>query len=280
MTVFKVGDIVGRRSYQTDVFFRIIRIQGQQALLRGIDVRLEADAPLEDLVLLSEEEVRRRRLEFIKHHHEHLRQILVRQVGNGANGQEEDFFQLPGRVLHLDGDQEYLKLCLNSYQQLKITSYGFMVPEMEQPKRVTELLVKYQPDILVLTGHDGLLKKNSDWQNLDSYRNSRYFIEAVKAARAWQPDKDTLVIFAGACQSYYEALVQAGANYASAPQRILIHAFDPVLVVERVAFSPFQATVPVEEVIKATISGVAGIGGLETRGKLRKGKPKTKNFFQ
>ncbi|GAW32866.1 sporulation peptidase YabG [Carboxydocella sp. JDF658] len=278
VTAFKIGDIVARRSYQADVFFRIVRIRGNHALLRGIDVRLEADAPLDDLVLLSDEEVRRRRLEFIKHHHEHLRQILVRQAASGQ--EEQDFFELPGRVLHLDGDQEYLNLCLNSYQQLKINCWGFMVPEMEQPQRVTELLAKYQPDILVLTGHDGLLKKNSDWKNLDSYRNSRYFIEAVKAARSWQQDKDALVIFAGACQSYYEALLQAGANYASAPQRILIHAFDPVLVVERVAYSPFQMTVPVEEVIKATISGVAGIGGLETRGKLRKGKPKTKNFFQ
>lgn len=34
-----------------------------------------------------------------------------------------------------------------------------------------------------------------------------------------------LVIFAGACQSYFEAIISAGANFASSPARILIDFF-------------------------------------------------------
>ncbi len=33
---------------------------------------------------------------------------------------------------------------------------------------------------------------------------------------------DELVIFAGACQSHYEEIIKAGANFASSPHRILM----------------------------------------------------------
>lgn len=46
-----------------------------------------------------------------------------------------------------------------------------------------------------------------------------------------------MVIFAGACQSYYEGLILAGANFASSPARILIDFIDPLIVAERVAIT-------------------------------------------
>ena len=49
-------DIVGRRSYNCDILFRVIDIQeinGQKfAILYGEDFRLVADAPYEDLVVV------------------------------------------------------------------------------------------------------------------------------------------------------------------------------------------------------------------------------------
>ena len=47
----------------------------------------------------------------------------------------------------------------------------------------------------------------------------------MKEARKFEKDLDSLVIFAGACQSMM-MLIEAGANYASAPYRVLIHALD------------------------------------------------------
>ena len=38
-------------------------------------------------------------------------------------------------------------------------------------------------------------------------------------------NKNKLAIFAGACQSYYEEIMNAGANFASSPGRIFIDFF-------------------------------------------------------
>ena len=66
-------------------------------------------------------------------------------------------------------------------------------------------------------------------RNSQDYLHSLDFVEAIKKAREYQPDKDALVIFAGACQSYYELLVASGANFASSPSRKNIHALDLLL---------------------------------------------------
>jgi spore coat assembly protein len=118
-------------------------------------------------------------------------------------------------------------------------------------------------------------KGESDYTNINSYRSSRFFVEAVKNARDYEPSLDDLVIFAGACQSFYEALIEAGANFASSPHRVLIHALDPVFICEKVAFASINKVLSIQEAISNTITGIKGIGGLETRGKYRQGFPKS-----
>src|SRR5699024_11774525 len=53
----QVGDLVERKSYNYDLLFRIIEIReenGEQyAVLHGEDIRLIADAPLHDLVVID-----------------------------------------------------------------------------------------------------------------------------------------------------------------------------------------------------------------------------------
>ena len=79
-------------------------------------------------------------------------------------------------------------------------------------------LIFKDPEILVLTGHDAFVKRRNDIYNIDNYKNSKYFVQSVIEARKYEHNLDNLVIFAGACQSYYEALISAGANFASAPK--------------------------------------------------------------
>ena len=110
---------------------------------------------------------------------------------------------------------------------------------------------------------------------MNNYRNSMNFIKTVKEARKWEKNKDDLVIFAGACQSNYEQIIKAGANYASSPARIMIHALDPVFVVEKIACSRIDTVVPIEEVIEQTVTGLKGVGGSETKGKFRWAMPKS-----
>jgi len=45
-----IGDFVVRKSYNADVIFKIVAVEGGNALLRGVCLRIMADAPIEDLV--------------------------------------------------------------------------------------------------------------------------------------------------------------------------------------------------------------------------------------
>ena len=45
----EVGNLVTRYKYNHDVVFKILSIKNETAYLKGVNVRLYADAPLEDL---------------------------------------------------------------------------------------------------------------------------------------------------------------------------------------------------------------------------------------
>ena len=70
MREIKKGDILSRNSYRNDIMFYVKRIlkvsDGRKiAILKGIDVRVEADAPVEDLQIISKEEQIRREKELV-----------------------------------------------------------------------------------------------------------------------------------------------------------------------------------------------------------------------
>jgi len=72
----------------------------------------------------------------------------------------------------------------------------------------------------------------------------------------------------------FKKIIEAGANFASSPYRVLIHALDPVMVCEKIAFTSINQVISPQDVISKTITGVKGIGGIETRGKYRDGFPR------
>lgn len=275
--MFKVGDIVARRSHKQDLYFRIeqiLSVGGERvALLKGINLRLIADAPLQDLISKNPAEVTYYQMEDYQGIYNKLK-IVVNQR-KAVQDVQDEFYEIPGRVLHLDGDQEYLDQCIKTYRQLGLEAKGISISEVDQPKAIRQVLEENPTDIVVLTGHDGFLHGKKDFRSLDSYRSSRYFVQSVLEARRFQPNRDTLVIFAGACQSNYEAILEAGANFASSPKRTLIHAFDPVFIVERIAFTPIDRMVSLKDVIRHTVTGTDGLGGIETRGQLRRGYPRS-----
>ena len=82
---------------------------------------------------------------------------------------------------------------------------------------------------------DRMIRKGREYNNIYNYKNSKYFIETVKEARRYEREQTKdLVIFAGACESYFEALIMAGANFASSPARILIDFLDPIVIAEKI----------------------------------------------
>ncbi|MEG2658419.1 MAG: sporulation peptidase YabG, partial [Clostridiales bacterium] len=68
-------------------------------------------------------------------------------------------------------------------------------------------------------------------------------------------------------------LIRAGANFASSPKRVFIHIFDPVLIIERIAYTSIKEVVTADEIVDNTVTGSDGIGGIETRGQFRLGYP-------
>ncbi|MBE3594836.1 MAG: sporulation peptidase YabG [Candidatus Carbobacillus altaicus] len=279
MQEIRVGSVVARKSYGKDIAFRVIQIhrESSTALLQGIDWRLLADAPLSDLALLADRSPGEPSIYQVT-----LKKKLMNDAGASVSdrpveegkdqgGAHTPYQPYPGTVLHLDGDPRYLFTCLRAYEQLGIPAVGLHLDEREMPRRVVELLKTYEPDVLVLTGHDAL-RARAQKDDIKSYRHSKYFIEAVKRARReYERHKDALVIFAGACQSHYEAIIAAGANFASSPSRVNIHALDPIFVVAKLAFASVRHVLPPLEVIQETRSGEDGIGGIESRGLLRLG---------
>lgn len=253
---------VRRKSYGGDLVFEVLSIDRRGiAHLRGYTYRIFADAPVSDLIHEYPDSVG------------HSFPFLDSWYAGYQKKAEavKDLRRYPIRVLHIDGDPEYLDMCLSCYQKMNVTAAGAVVEESRQPLEISALLHQHHPDILIITGHDAL-PKGKDPRILSNYRSSYYFAEAVRRAREYEADLDRLIIFAGACQSYYEELISAGANFASSPGRILIHAMDPVIICESIILAPFDTTLRIQDVIRNTYSGSQGIGGFDTRGKARYGQ--------
>lgn len=290
----KIGDLVVRKSYNKDITFKIIDVKEEDGkeiyILKGISIRIIADSRDEDLELVDEEyegdkeKILNRRVEDAIKKAVSMRgeggavkplNNLYRGKQSKSQSNKELIFGRPGKILHIDGDSDYLETCLKVYKQLSLEAVGKAVPEKKQQEVIVDLVKEVKPDIVVLTGHDSVVRTTNDFLNLENYRNSKYYIEAVKALRNYNSSYDELVIFAGACQSCYECMLDAGANFASSPNRVLIHCLDPVLVCEKIAYTRIDKVVSITEVIDNTITGIKGIGGLQTRGKYREGYPRS-----
>ncbi|MCR6098417.1 sporulation peptidase YabG [Salipaludibacillus agaradhaerens] len=282
MAEFKVGQIVGRSSYDCDVLFRIHKLNGDIAELHGEEVRLVADAPIDDLVFIQEEERKeRKKKQKVKedscYHLFRQERKLVREQNDyemtSGYTKKNSYFEMPGKVLHLDGDQLYLKKCTDVYDRLGVPVYGVYLPEKEMPQQIAALIDMVRPDLVVITGHDAYIQSRGDKADIKAYRNSKYFAESVREARKMVPYMDHLMIFAGACQSHFQSILKAGANFASSPKRVNIHALDPVYVVSKVSLTPFTDRISVWDILKTTLSGEKGLGGLESVGAMRRGAP-------
>lgn len=288
-----IGDTVVRKSYDKDITFKIIDIKEIDGniiyILKGISIRIIADSPVDDLEPVDVSFVGEKEKILNTRVNDAIKNAISTR-GNKSQKEKINFrgsksskhaptnelsFGRPGKILHIDGDKDYLETCLKVYKQLSLDAVGKAISEKDQCNYVVDLVKEIKPDIVVLTGHDSVLKESDDYLDLNNYRNSKYYIDAVKALRNYNSSYDELVIFAGACQSCYECLLDAGANFASSPNRVLIHCLDPVFVCEKIAYTNIDSVVSITNILDNTITGIKGIGGLQTRGKYREGYPKS-----
>ena len=256
---FNIGDLVTRNSYNNDTIFKIMDIDSGIAILKGVNIRLEADSNLDDL----------KKVEINKNIKDD--QTFLDRFDINLNRNE--YFYLPGKVVHIDGDEDYLSRCMDFYNKVHVKAYGVNLKEDEIADKIKNILDEYNPDILVITGHDAYYKKMGSTSDNNNYKNTINFIKAVKEARKID-SQDKLIIIAGACQSNYEELIKAGANFASSPKRINIHALDPAIIASSVALSDKNKPIDLIKILEKTKYGAKGIGGIITNGCMYVGYPR------
>ena len=274
MKKIKKGDIVVRKSYGKDIIFYVKRIvktsKEDIAIICGLFERIEADSLLTDLELLDSKTIKN----IFKDEENRLNFRMNKRYSNYESSFIENERTLlrrkiiTGKILHLDGDKRYSQKSYNYYQKMGLNAIVKNIPEYKQPKVVYKLLKLYRPDILIITGHDGMIKNGARYRDIYNYRNSRHFIQTVKEARRYdEKHGKKLVIFAGACQSYFEALMDAGANFASSPARILIDFLDPLVVAKSIALTDKNKYIIIDDFVDELRDGKKGIDGIGARGK-------------
>lgn len=274
MEKIKKGDIVARKSNNFDILFSVERITRSSngteiAILKGITIRIVTEAYLEDLVILDDKIL-----------NDSLRSLDVKiedRINNffkkgkeKLEEKEKNFNNIKaGKILHLDGDRLYSEKSARYYKKMGLNAVVKNVTENKQHLIVKDYINKYNPDILVLTGHDGMIKTGTKYADISNYRNSKYFTQGVMEARKICPSSNRLAIFAGACQSFFEAIMASGANFASSPGRILIDFMDPLIVAEKIAVTDRNKFVTINDIVNELRDGKKSIDGSGVMGKKR-----------
>lgn len=253
------GDYVTRNSYDNDTVFKVINIKNGVYYLKGVEVRLIADAEVTDL--RKEENI----------NEDNVIDDIDLLDDNLDRG---EFFYLPAKVLHIDSDEEYLSRCLKFYKRNGIMAVGKKINEKNVYEQLPMLLKEFKPDIVVITGHDAYYRKKGDAKDIKNYKNSLYFVKAVKTARNYEKSHEKLVVIAGACQSDYEELIKAGANFASSPKRVNIHALDPAIIASTIALTERNKEIDLKKLLEKTKYKEDGMGGLICNGLMYVGYPR------
>ena len=160
MKEIKKGDIVARKSYGKDIIFYVKKIikhpKGDIAILCGLLERIEADSRLEDLEILDKRTIKRN----LQKEENKIEERINKKESNYKIGIIETQARkispkiVTGKILHLDGDKRYSQKSYNYYKKLGLNAIVKNIPEYKQSKVVYQLLKTYNPDILIITGHD------------------------------------------------------------------------------------------------------------------------------
>ena len=151
MGEIRKGDIVGRKSYNKDILFTVERIiktsdYKEIAILKGLNIRIQADSNIEDLELIDKKVIEESEKKLEKRFEERLQRCERLEWLKRANK-----VIYTGRILHLDGDRRYSEKSSMFYRKMGLKAVVKNVPENRQTAVVLNLIEKYKPDILVVT---------------------------------------------------------------------------------------------------------------------------------
>lgn len=136
----EIGDYVTRKSHNHDLVFKVINIIDDTVYLKGAYIRLVADSKMSDL-----KKVEQSNDDF--------------SFDETPLNDRDSYFYLPGKILHIDGDNEYLDKCLKLYKKMGVYAIGKKINEDAIASQLTKLLAEFKPDIVIITGHDAYYEK-------------------------------------------------------------------------------------------------------------------------
>ena len=182
MKIIKKGDFVARKSYGKDIVFSVKSIintkKGKIAILKGMIERIEADSNIQDLEIVDQQTIDKKMNKLNDKIEKHIKETkenrgeLEYKIGIVTPNYRNKEKIITGKILHLDGDKKYSQKSYYYYKKLGLNAIVRNIPEYKQPKVVYQLLQIYHPDILVITGHDAMIRRGRDYYNLYNYRNS------------------------------------------------------------------------------------------------------------
>ena len=91
-------------------------------------VRLYADSPKDDLVLCEDY---------------YEKDTFKPSIDEYRELNRNEYFYLPGRILHIDGDDDYLDRCMNFYHGLGIQANGISIAESSISNRIISLIKEF-----------------------------------------------------------------------------------------------------------------------------------------
>lgn len=251
--MLKINDIVYIKNKENELY-RIKEINNLDIILIGYDSRKIMKTNASEIVLAKSETIEKIKTK------DNIRYQKIITTNKTRIKQKA----LYGRILHIDGDKEFLNSCLNLYKELNIYAYGININEKEIYLKISEIYKKITPEIVVITGHDQY--NGEDINDLNNYENTKYFMKAIRNLRKISQN---VIIIAGACASNFEALIASGANFASSPKRVNTHTYDPAVAAIKASTTPFDRKIDYNSIIKHIESGKDALGGIETYGTMK-----------
>ena len=85
---------------------------------------------------------------------------ITTKVSRNSQNEKPNFFKrsnkiiYTGRILHLDGDKKYSEKSNAYYKKMGLKAIVRNIPESRQVNLANDLIERYNPDIVVITGHD------------------------------------------------------------------------------------------------------------------------------
>ena len=159
MNKIRRGSTVIKKSDNRKIVFIVDKIISERkqklAILKGLYIRIIEKIPLTELRVVDRKYVN----EYIEETNKNLEKRMYSRKNSYANIKT-------GKILHLDGDRRYMEKSYKYYKKLGLNAIVKFFPEEKQEYIIKDVITRYKPDILVITGHDGMIKKGRNYNDI------------------------------------------------------------------------------------------------------------------